>query len=60
LTGTELRRLRLRLGLTQREMAKRLGLATFSIQRYETGGRRINRVLAMAVRCLALHGGTGS
>ena len=39
-------------------MAKALGLAhRNSIGRFESGARRIDQVLAIAVRCLALHRG---
>jgi transcriptional regulator with XRE-family HTH domain len=57
-TGRELRKLRRRLGWTQQEMAKALGLAhRGSIAKFESGARRIDKVMAIAVRCLALHRG---
>jgi transcriptional regulator with XRE-family HTH domain len=37
LTGRELRKQRLLLGLTQRELAERLGMARNTITRYERG-----------------------
>jgi transcriptional regulator with XRE-family HTH domain len=37
LTGRELRRQRLLLGLTQQELAQRLGMARNTISRYECG-----------------------
>jgi transcriptional regulator with XRE-family HTH domain len=37
LTGRELRRQRLLLGLTQQQLAKRLGMARNTITRYERG-----------------------
>jgi transcriptional regulator with XRE-family HTH domain len=57
-SGRELRKLRRRLGWTQQEMAKALGLAhRGSIAKYEAGARRIDKVTALAVSCLALHRG---
>jgi len=53
--GSDLKRIRLRLGWTQEKMAQRLDISRNSIGRYETGRRRIERVLEIAVRCLASH-----
>lgn len=50
-----LRRLRLDLGLTQRELAQKLGMARLTIIRYEGRKGHIPRVVAIAVRCLAHH-----
>jgi transcriptional regulator with XRE-family HTH domain len=55
LRATELRALRLDAGLTQRELARKLGMTIRSLSRYETGARKITRVLAIAVRCVATH-----
>jgi transcriptional regulator with XRE-family HTH domain len=55
-TGRELRRIRRQLGLTQVEMAQRLGLTNRSLGRYERSERPITKVMAIAVRCLAHHG----
>ncbi len=50
-----MRALRRALGLTQVKMAKKLGLSERALSRYETGRRRITKVLSIAVRCLAKH-----
>lgn len=43
------------LGLTQEQMAKKLGLSTRALGRYELGQRRITKILIIAARCLAYH-----
>jgi transcriptional regulator with XRE-family HTH domain len=54
LTGRELRRQRLRLGLTQRELAERLGMARNTITRYERGFLpTIPKYVELAIRTLA-------
>jgi transcriptional regulator with XRE-family HTH domain len=61
MTGTELRHLRLRTRLTQREFAKLLGLNGNSFSQMERGTRRIRVVVALAaehlVTCPQLKGG---
>jgi transcriptional regulator with XRE-family HTH domain len=52
LKPAELRGIRRRLGLTQAQMAQKLGIAVRSLGRYEAGNRRITRLLAYAVRWL--------
>ncbi len=53
LTGRELRRQRLRLGLTQRELAERLGMARNTITRYERGFLPIiPKYVELAIRAL--------
>jgi transcriptional regulator with XRE-family HTH domain len=53
LTGKELRRIRLQLGLTQEGMAKMIGVDGNTISRYERGHTRINAPLAVLFRHLA-------
>jgi transcriptional regulator with XRE-family HTH domain len=52
LTGRELRKIRLRLGLTQAQMTVRLDLDRRTIGRYERGERPVPRVVELAVRYL--------
>jgi transcriptional regulator with XRE-family HTH domain len=53
LTGRELRKQRLLLGLTQRELAERLGMARNTITRYERGFLpTIPKYVELAVRAL--------
>jgi len=53
LTGKELRRIRLQLGLTQEEMAKIVGLSAGRvISRYEVGVRKVTPMLAVFARHL--------
>ena len=52
LKPAELRRLRLRLGLTQEQMAERLGLSERTLRRYETGRKRVPRWLERLARSL--------
>lgn len=53
LTGAELRKTRLRLGLTQEELAKELGVQRNTVTRWETGARKIAPPVAIAVRAVA-------
>jgi transcriptional regulator with XRE-family HTH domain len=54
LTGKELKRIRLRLGLTQEGMAKVIGVADGTvISRYERGSRKVSPMLATFARHLA-------
>jgi transcriptional regulator with XRE-family HTH domain len=53
MTGAELRRLRRRLGLTQRELAELVGVHANSIARQERGELGIKESLARLVRLLA-------
>jgi transcriptional regulator with XRE-family HTH domain len=54
LTGKELRRIRLQLGLTQEGMAKMVGVADGTvISRYERGSRKVSPMLAIIARHLA-------
>jgi transcriptional regulator with XRE-family HTH domain len=58
LTGRELRKQRLLLGLTQRELAARLGMARNTICRYERGFLpTIPTYVALAVRALRAESG---
>jgi transcriptional regulator with XRE-family HTH domain len=54
LTGKELKRIRLQLGLTQEGMARVVGASDGNaISRYERGDRRISRSMAILARHLA-------
>jgi transcriptional regulator with XRE-family HTH domain len=53
--ASELRKLRLGADLTQRQLANRLDLTIRAISRYETGARKIPKVVAIAARCVVLH-----
>jgi transcriptional regulator with XRE-family HTH domain len=48
-----LRAIRERLGLSQQQMAHRLGLHRNTVNRYERGARRVPRVVAIAARSLS-------
>lgn len=50
---SELRKTRLRLGLTQAQLAKQLGVARNTVTRWETGARKIAPTVAIAVRAVA-------
>jgi transcriptional regulator with XRE-family HTH domain len=51
-TPDELRRKRERLGMTQAELAKRLGVTKSTVLRYENGRITIPKMLDMAIRDL--------
>jgi transcriptional regulator with XRE-family HTH domain len=54
LTGRELKRIRLGLGLTQTDMARQIGVADGnSVSRLERGDRAISATLAILARHLA-------
>jgi len=50
----ELRRARLAMSLSQRELGERLGMTQTSIARMESGSQRIMQVTELAVKYLAL------
>jgi transcriptional regulator with XRE-family HTH domain len=50
MTGTELRRLRKRAGLTQRALAERLGMNANHVAGMEQGRVPVREVVALAVR----------
>ncbi len=50
LAGAEIRRLRERLGLTQQELADRLGIAGATLSRWETGAQRQQRAMDVLLR----------
>lgn len=52
MTGAELREARLRLGLSQTELARVMGMPQPSLARLETGERRITNIHAAFVRHL--------
>jgi transcriptional regulator with XRE-family HTH domain len=57
LTGAELKRVRLQLGLTQQALAMRLGVQRNSVWRWETGYVRISRLVALAMKGLVVEEG---
>jgi transcriptional regulator with XRE-family HTH domain len=57
LTGAELKRIRLRLGLTQTELARELGVTRNSVTRWETGVHKVPPMTTYALRVLAGHRG---
>ena len=50
MSGAELRKLRQAAGLSQRELAARLGVARVSVTRWEIGQRPIVRMTELAIR----------
>lgn len=52
MTGQELKEWRRKWGLSQEELAKRLGVFRFSVSRWETGTRTIPSFLALALEAL--------
>lgn len=52
MTGSELRRNREAMGLTQRELADKLGMTSTSVARMERGEQKIMRVTTLAVQYL--------
>ena len=53
MTGSELRRIRKRLGLTQVQMAERLGLTGNTVARQERGEVRITEPVGRLIRYVA-------
>jgi DNA-binding transcriptional regulator YiaG len=53
MTGEELKTLRTRLGLTQNELRKRLGVARVTVARWEIGLRRVPELAARLVQHVA-------
>ena len=54
MTGDDYRAARLRLGLTQAELASRLGVTATSVARRERGEQRITPEAALALRAVEL------
>jgi len=52
MTGEELRRIREAMGLTQRQLAGKLGVTSTSVARMERGEQKIMQVTTLAVRYL--------
>ncbi|MER3448145.1 MAG: transcriptional regulator [Candidatus Dadabacteria bacterium] len=57
MTPEELRQIRLRLGLSQMELAERLGVSISTVLSWEKGRRAISHVVALAIRCMVEHAG---
>lgn len=53
MTGSELRRIRKRLGLTQAALAERIAVATNTVARWERGELPIRETTARLIRLLA-------
>jgi transcriptional regulator with XRE-family HTH domain len=51
-TGAALKRERVRLGLTQQQVADMIGRSRETVNRYENGSRRIPRVVERAIAAL--------
>jgi transcriptional regulator with XRE-family HTH domain len=54
MTGQELRRIRKAMGITQRQLAEKLGVTLTSVARMERGEQKIMPVTTLAVRYLQL------
>jgi len=52
LTGREFRKLRLRLGLTQESLGKRMGVRANTIWRWEAGRLAVPRLAALAMKAI--------
>jgi len=50
---TSVRKLRQRLGLTQQELARHLGVARVTVTRWENGTRRLSKIAALAIQSIA-------
>ena len=53
MSGKELKRLRVKMGITQVDLGKRLGVATNSVARWEQGTRIISIPMARFIRLIA-------
>ena len=53
MTGTDVQRLRWKLGLTQAELAARLGVHALTVSRWERGQVRVTEPMARLLRLLA-------
>ncbi len=52
MTGKDIRRIRRAMGLTQSQLAKRLGITSTSVARMERGEQKIMQVTTLAVKYL--------
>ena len=52
MTGSELREIRIRLGLKPAEMAEKIGVARNSLYRLQSGQRRITRTIIRSIALL--------
>jgi transcriptional regulator with XRE-family HTH domain len=57
LTGREFRKLRLRLGLTQETLGKRMGVRANTVYRWESGRLPVPRMAALAIKAILLEEG---
>jgi transcriptional regulator with XRE-family HTH domain len=53
MTGTDLQKLRLQLGLTQDELSQRLGVARVTVARWEIGLRHIAEPMSRLIQLIA-------
>ena len=53
MTGTDVQRLRRRLGLTQAALARKIGVHTLTVSRWERGQVRVTEPMARLLRLLA-------
>jgi transcriptional regulator with XRE-family HTH domain len=59
LTGREFRNIRLRLGLTQKALAMRLGVEPNTVWRWENGVLRVSRMAALAMKAVTAEESVG-
>jgi transcriptional regulator with XRE-family HTH domain len=52
ITAKEFARLRKRMGLSQEQLSRALGVSAYTVSRYETGARPIPRKIELALRYL--------
>jgi transcriptional regulator with XRE-family HTH domain len=57
LTGREFRAIRIRLGLTQEDLATRLGVIRGTVNRWEKGKLSVPKIAALAIQQLAFQEG---
>jgi transcriptional regulator with XRE-family HTH domain len=55
MTPEQFRTIRKELGLTQAQLAERLGLNVLSVKRYESGDRTISKTVELLLECIQHH-----